>query len=183
MVLSNRPGHSRAGSAGQPVPGSEIRLLDSGGREVADGAPGLLHVRTTSAFSGYWNRLDVTRSVFAGERFRTGDVLTRDADGHCYYDGREDERFKVAGQWVKPVDVESALRSHPDVVEVGVVGAVCEGGLVKAVAFVVARQGCHTESLPEALAAHVAAGSLPSHQRPHRIHVVDELPRTVTGKL
>jgi len=182
MVLSNRPGHSRAGSAGQPVPGSEIQLLDPGGRPVADGTAGMLHVRTPSAFSGYWNRLDVTRSAFSGEWFRTGDVLTRDADGFYYYDGRDDERFKVAGQWVKPGDVESALRSHPDVVEAGVVGAVAEGGLVKTVAFVVARQGCQAGSLPDALAAHVAV-ELPSHQRPHRIHVVDELPRTVTGKL
>jgi benzoate-CoA ligase family protein len=182
MVLSNRPGHSRAGSAGQPVPGSEIQLLDPGGRPVADGTAGMLHVRTPSAFSGYWNRLDVTRSAFSGEWFRTGDMLTRDADGFYYYDGRDDERFKVAGQWVKPGDVESALRSHPDVVEAGVVGAVAEGGLVKTVAFVVARQGCQAGSLPDALAAHVAV-ELPSHQRPHRIHVVDELPRTVTGKL
>jgi benzoate-CoA ligase family protein len=182
MVLSNRPGHSRAGSAGQPVPGSEIRLLDADGRPVADGAAGMLHVRTPSAFSGYWNRLDVTRRAFAGEWFRTGDVLARDADGFYYHDGRDDERFKVAGQWVKPADVESALRSHPDVVEAGVVGAVAESGLVKTVAFVVPRPGCHAGSLPDALAAHVAEG-LPSHQRPHRIHVVDELPRTVTGKL
>jgi benzoate-CoA ligase family protein len=182
MVLSNRPGHSRAGSAGQPVPGSEIQLLDADGRPVADGAAGMLHVRTPSAFSGYWNRLDVTRRAFAGEWFRTGDVLARDADGFYYHDGRDDERFKVAGQWVKPADVESALRSHPDVVEAGVVGAVAESGLVKTVAFVVPRPGCHAGSLPDALAAHVAEG-LPSHQRPHRIHVVDELPRTVTGKL
>jgi 4-hydroxybenzoate-CoA ligase len=182
MVLANRPGQSRAGSAGQVVPGSEVRLLDAGGLPVADGTAGLLYVRTPSALAGYWNRLDLTRRAFSGEWFHTGDVLTRDADGFHYHDGRDDERFKVAGQWVKPVDVESALRSHPDVVDVGVTGAATETGLVKAIAFVVARPGCRAEVLPETLAAHVA-GRLPSHQRPHRIHVVDELPRTATGKL
>ncbi len=182
MVLSNRPGKSRAGSAGQPVPGTEVRLLDTRGRAAADGAPGVMHVRTPSACSGYWNRLDVSRQAFAGEWFRTGDVLTRDADGFYYHDGRDDERFKVAGQWVTPADVEAVLRAHPDVIDAGVVGAVSDGGLVKAVAFVVARAGGGNEALPEVLAAHIAA-KLPAHQRPRQIHVVDELPRTVTGKL
>jgi benzoate-CoA ligase family protein len=182
MVLANRPGRSRAGSAGQPVPGTEARLLDADGRPVAEGEPGVLHVRTPSASVGYWNRLDVSRRAFVGEWFRTGDVLTRDADGFYYHDGRDDERFKVAGQWVTPGDVESALRAHPDVVEVGVVGAVAAGGLVKTVAFVVARPACDTEALPQALAAHVTS-TLPSHQRPRQIRVVAELPRTVTGKL
>jgi 4-hydroxybenzoate-CoA ligase len=142
----------------------------------------VLHVRTPSASSGYWNRVDVSRRAFAGEWFRTGDLLTRDADGFYYHDGRDDERFKVAGLWVTPGDVETALRAHPDVVEAGVVGAITDGGLVKAVAFVVARGGGDHEALPSALAAHLEA-TLPSHQRPHRIHLVDELPRTVTGKL
>jgi acyl-coenzyme A synthetase/AMP-(fatty) acid ligase len=182
MVLANRPGRSRAGSAGQPVPGTEARLLDAEGRAVADGEAGVLHVRTPSACTGYWNQLDVSRRVLAGEWFRTGDLLTRDADGFYYHDGRDDERFKVAGQWVTPGEVETVLRSHPDVIEAGVVGAIGDGGLVRTVAFVVPRVVGAAETLPEALAAHVAAG-LPAHQRPRQIRVVHELPRTVTGKL
>jgi benzoate-CoA ligase family protein len=181
MVLANRPGRSRAGSAGQPVPGSEVRLVDGDGRATPDGEPGVLHVRTPSCSTGYWNRLDLSRRAFTGEWFRTGDVLTRDADGFYYHDGRDDERFKVAGQWVTPGEVEAVLRSHPDVVEAGVVGAIGDGGLLKPVAFVVPRDG-HAPTLPEALAAHAAA-RLPTHQRPRRIRVVAELPRTVTGKL
>ena len=181
MVLANRPGRSRAGSAGQPVPGSEVRLVDGDGRATPDGEPGVLHVRTPSCSTSYWNRLDLSRRAFVGEWFRTGDVLTRDADGFFYHDGRDDERFKVAGQWVTPGEVEAVLRSHPGVIEVGVVGAIGEGGLLKAVAFVVPRDG-HAATLPEALAAHAAA-KLPTHQRPRQIRVVDELPRTVTGKL
>jgi 4-hydroxybenzoate-CoA ligase/benzoate-CoA ligase len=182
MVLSNRPGKSRAGSAGVPVPGTEARLLDADGRPVADGEPGVLHVRTPSCSAGYWNRLDLSRRAFVGEWFRTGDVMTRDADGFYQHAGRDDELFKVAGQWVAPGDVEAALLSHPDVVEAGVVGVPAEDGLEKPVAFVVARGVGEPEALAEALDAHVAA-MLPSHQRPRRIRVVDELPRTVTGKL
>src|SRR5919108_2944408 len=120
MVLSNRPGKSRAGSAGVPVPGTEVRLLDAEGRAVADGEPGVLHVRTPSASPGYWNRLDLSRRVFLGEWFRTGDVMTRDADGFYHHAGRDDELFKVAGQWVAPSAVEAALLAHPEVAEAGV---------------------------------------------------------------
>jgi acyl-coenzyme A synthetase/AMP-(fatty) acid ligase len=78
--------------------------------------------------------------------------------------------------------VEAALLAHPAVADAGVVGAEAEGGLLKPVAFVVARGGGEPETLAEELAGHVAA-RLPSHQRPRRIRVVEELPRTVTGKL
>jgi acyl-coenzyme A synthetase/AMP-(fatty) acid ligase len=182
MVLANRPGRSRAGSAGQLVPGTEARLLDAEGRTAADGEPGLLHVRTPSSSPAYWNRLDLSRRAFTGEWFRTGDVLTRDADGFYYHDGRDDERFKVAGQWVTPGDVESVLLAHPEVIEAGVVGAVGDGGLLKAVAFVVPRAAGDPDALLQTLTSHAAA-KLPTHQRPRQIRVVSELPRTVTGKL
>jgi benzoate-CoA ligase family protein len=183
MVLANRPGKSRPGTAGTPVPGTEARLLDAEGRPVADGEPGVLHLRTPSTSPAYWNRLDLSRRAFLGEWFRTGDVMTRDADGFYRHVGRDDEMFKVAGMWVAPADVEAALLTHPGVADAGVVGAPAEAGLLKPVAFVVARTaGVEPEALAGELTTH-AAGTLPSHQRPRRIRVVEELPRTVTGKL
>jgi benzoate-CoA ligase family protein len=182
MVLANRPGQSRSGSAGVPVPGSEMRLLDVDGRAVAVGEPGVLHVRTPSLSSGYWNRLDASRRAFVGEWFRTGDVMTCDADGFFQHVGRDDDLFKVAGMWVTPGDVEAVLLSHPGVAEAAVVGVPTEGGLLKPMAFVVGRGGDEPEALAAALTAQVDA-KLPPHQRPRRIRVVNELPRTVTGKL
>jgi benzoate-CoA ligase family protein len=183
MVLSNRPGRSRPGSAGTPVPGTDARLLDASGQEVAPGQPGELYVRTPSASPRYWNRVDQSRRTFPGEWFRTGDVMTRDAEGFYYHCGREDDLFKVAGQWVAPADVEAVLLSHPDVADAGVVGAAEGGGLVKAFAFVVARQGTERAgSLIQAL-ERLAAAKLPAHQRPRAVRVVPELPRTATGKL
>jgi benzoate-CoA ligase family protein len=182
MVLSNRLGASRPGSTGVVVPGSEVRLLDPDGRPVADGEPGVLHVRATSLSPGYWNRVDASRRAFAGEWFRTGDIMTRDADGFHAHVGRDDDLFKVAGMWVAPAEVEAVLRAHPGVAEVAVVGAPAEDGLFKPVAFVMSRGGDEPEALAEALAA-LAEAKLPPHQRPRRIRVVEELPRTVTGKL
>lgn len=182
MVLSNRPGQSRAGAAGTPVPGTAVRLLDPEGREVPDDEPGVLHVRTPSASPAYWNRVDRSRSTFLGEWLRTGDVLTRDADGFYHHLGREDDRFKVAGQWVTPAEVESVLASHPAVAEAAVVGARDASGLVKPFAFVVAPNGTAPERLLTELSA-LATERLPAHQRPRHIAIVDALPRTPTGKL
>lgn len=181
MVLSNRPGRSRAGSSGTPVPGTEARLLDGDGREVADGEEGVLHVKTPSASQLYWNRVEPSRRAFVGEWFRTGDIYARDADGFYYHRGREDDRFKVAGMWVVPADVEAALLAHPDVADAGVVGAEDEGGLTKPFAFVVPR-GASDPALARAL-ARLADDRLAPHQRPLKIFVVPELPRTPTGKL
>jgi benzoate-CoA ligase family protein len=182
MVLSNRPGRSQPGSTGTPVPGTSVRLLDAEGHDVADGAPGVLHVRTPSASPAYWNRVDRSRATFLGEWFRTGDVLTRDGDGFHHHLGREDDLFKVAGMWVTPAEVESVLLSHPAVAEAAVVGARDTGGLVKPFAFVVAPNGVAPERLAAELSA-LAAERLAAHQRPRHIAVVEALPRTATGKL
>ena len=182
MVLSNRPGRSRAGATGTPVPGTAVRLLDATGQDVADDTPGVLHLRTPSASPAYWNRLDRSRSTFLGEWFRTGDVLTRDGDGFYHHMGREDDLFKVAGMWVTPGDVESVLLSHPAVEEAAVVGARDAGGLVKPFAFVVTRNGAAGDQLTAELAT-LATERLPTHQRPRHITVVPSLPRTATGKL
>jgi benzoate-CoA ligase family protein len=181
MVLSNRPGESRAGSSGTPVPGTEARLLDGDGREVAEGAEGVLHVKTPSASPFYWNRAEQSRRAFVGEWFRTGDVYARDAEGFYHHRGREDDLFKVAGMWVGPGDVEAALLAHPDVAEAGVVGAEDESGLTKPFAFVVPKAGADA-AFAGAL-ARLAEEKLAPHQRPRRIFVVPELPRTATGKL
>lgn len=183
MFVSNRPGRSRAGSSGTPSPGVEVRLLDPEGQPVSDGAQGVLWVKTPSAAAGYWKRLDHSRRAFVGEWFRTGDVYVRDADGFYTHCGREDDFFKVAGQWVVPAEVEAAMLKHPAVLEAGVVGAEEASGLIKTFVFVVPRD-------PEADAAALAAelkrmaeSALPAHQRPREIRIVRELPRTATGKL
>ena len=181
MVLSNRPGLSRPGSSGTPVPGTDARLLDADGNELPDGVEGVLHVRTPSASPFYWRRGAESRRAFAGEWFRTGDVYVRDGDGYYYHRGREDDLFKVAGMWVSPADVEGALLGHPDVADAGVVGVPAPGGLVKAIAFVVARAGAGGVLVDELKA--FAERTLAPHQRPREIVLVDELPRTASGKL
>ncbi len=183
MFISNRAGRSRAGSTGTPVDGTEVKLLDAAGQPVADGAQGVLWAKTPSTAAGYWKRFDHSRRTFVGDWFRTGDVYMRDTDGFYTHCGREDDFFKVAGQWVVPADVEAALMRHPAVLEAGVVGAEEASGLVKPFVFVVPRDpGAETAALAAEL-MRLAEQTLPSHQRPREIRIVHELPRTTTGKL
>ena len=183
MFVSNRPGQSRPGCSGTPSPGVEVRVLDPDGKPVPDGTQGVLWVKTPSAAMGYWKRLDHSRRTFVGDWFRTGDVYVRDADGFYTHCGREDDFFKVAGQWVVPADVEAAMLKHPAVLEAAVVGAEEASGLVKTFVFVVPKNGGpDAKELTEEL-RRLAETSLPPHQRPREIRVVRELPRTDTGKL
>jgi benzoate-CoA ligase len=165
------------------VPGVDVELRDAGGALVADGEPGVLWAKIPSAAVGYYKRLDHSRRTFVGEWFRTGDVYRRDRDGFYVHCGREDDRFKVAGQWVMPSALEAVARRHPDVADAGAVGAEDAGGLVKPFVFVVPR-GAHVASATiEAGVRRLVESSLPKHQWPRGILVVDELPRTATGKL
>jgi len=183
MFVSNRPGQSRPGCSGTPSPGVEVRLLDAQGQPVSDGTQGVLWVKTPSAATGYWKRLEHSRRAFVGEWFRTGDVYVRDADGFYTHCGREDDFFKVAGQWVVPAEVEAAMLKHPAVLEAGVVGAEEASGLIKTFVFVVPRDGTTDAGALTAELKRLAESSLPAHQRPREIRVVRELPRTATGKL
>jgi benzoate-CoA ligase family protein len=183
IFVSNRAGRCRAGTTGTPVSGSEIKLLDAAGQPVADGEQGVLWAKTPSTAAGYWKRLDHSRRTFVGDWFRTGDVYVRDADGYLTHCGREDDFFKVAGQWVAPGDVEAVLMKHPGVLEAGVVGAAEASGLIKPFVFIVPRDATvEAAALQVELMRH-AERLLPSHQRPREIRIVAELPRTATGKL
>ena len=183
MALSQRPGRTGSLATGSPVPGSDARLLDDDGRPVVAGERGVLWVRTPSLAAGYWRRPDASRRAFVDGWFRTGDVCHRDADGDYVHCGRDDDSFKVAGMWVQPAEVEAAALAHPAVLEAGAVGAVAATGLVKPFLFVVARDAsAPAATLVAALGARLS-DALPPHQRPQRISVVAELPRTSTGKL
>ena len=101
----------------------------------------------------------------------------------CFHCGREDDFFKVAGQWVAPADVESVILKHPGVAEAGVVGAEEGGGLVKPFVFVVPRDPDMAPGTLRAKLRRLVEGSLQRHQWPRDILIVHDLPRTATGKL
>jgi 4-hydroxybenzoate-CoA ligase len=182
IFLSNAPGDIKYGSSGRPVPGYRVRLVNEAGSDVADGEVGELLVDAPSAGEGYWNQRSKSRQTFEGHWTRTGDKYTRDADGRYTFCGRSDDMFKVSGIWVSPFEVESALITHPAVLEAAVVPEADPEGLLKPKAFVVLRADANTNGLHEALKEHVKQKIGP-WKYPRWIDVVDSLPKTATGKI
>jgi len=182
IFLSNAPGDIKYGTSGRPVPGYQVRLVNEGGTDVADGEVGELLVDAPSAGEGYWNQRSKSRRTFEGHWTRTGDKYVRDAEGRYTFCGRSDDMFKVSGIWVSPFEVESALITHPAVLEAAVVPEADPEGLLKPKAFVVPRTDANTEGLQEALKEHVKQ-KVGVWKYPRWIEFVDSLPKTATGKI
>jgi 4-hydroxybenzoate-CoA ligase len=183
IFLSNTDEKLKYGTSGVAVPGYELRVVDAAGADVADGEPGELLVRGESAAEGYWNQRAKTRGTFVGEWTWTGDKYIRDADGFYRYCGRTDDMFKVSGIWVSPFEVEGALASHEKVLEAAVVGHEDADGLVKPRAFVVLKDGAvASDGLVAELQAFVKQKIGP-WKYPRWVEIVDELPKTATGKI
>jgi benzoate-CoA ligase len=183
IFLSNRPGAVKYGTTGRPVPGYDIRLTDESGNPVAMGEIGDLWIGGPSSAKEYWNQRDKTRATFQGWWTRSGDKYSIDADGYYVYAGRSDDMLKVSGQYVSPVEVESALITHRAVLEAGVVGHEDEAKLTKPKAFVVLKSGfTASPELAEELQVHVKKQLAP-YKYPRWIEFVPELPKTATGKI
>lgn len=183
IFLSNRPGMIRRASSGKPLPGYEVSLRTEGGAEVGTGETGDLWVRGPSIATGYWNNPEATRRAFVDGWLATGDKYSRDADGFYYYVGRRDDMLKVGGIWVSPIEVETALMDHPEVLEAAVVGERDTDLLIKPKAYVVLRdQALASPDLVEALKQFVK-DRLAHYKHPRWIEFRAELPRTATGKL
>ncbi len=180
IFISNRPGRSRPGSSGEVVPGWEARVVDDDGAPMPDGHTGHLVVKGPSTASGYWCRTARSRQTFLGEWLRTGDMYTRSADGTFRYMGRSDDMLKVSGEWVSPAEVEALIVEHPDVMEAAVVGAADRSGLQQPVAFVAPVPDHKAD--PEEVAS-FCRSRLAGFKCPRRVVVVDELPKTATGKI
>ncbi|MES2643313.1 MAG: benzoate-CoA ligase family protein [Myxococcota bacterium] len=183
IFLSNRHDDVRYGTTGKPVPGYDVKLLDEEGRPVADGEEGALWVSGPSCCVAYWNQRERSLATFHGPWMRTGDRYVRDAAGLFTYVGRGDDMLKVGGIWVSPFEVESALSAHAAVLECAVVGHPDGDGLIKPRAFVVLVAGlAASDALVAELKAFVKA-TLAPYKYPRWIDVVDELPKTATGKI
>jgi benzoate-CoA ligase family protein len=172
IYCSNRPGDIRPGTSGKPVPGYELRIEDNGE----------LLVRGDSCAAYYWHQHEKTKRCMRGDWFATGDRYHVTEDGYYVYEGRLDDMFKVGGLWVSPADVEDCLMRHPAVSEAAVVGvAVDDASRMKA--FVITSQGAAaTDQLADEL-RQWCKGHLRRYEYPHHVEFVDDLPRTVTGKV
>jgi len=189
ILCGNYPSlEPRFGSMGKPAPGIELAVIDAEGRVLPPATEGDVAVRVKperppGLFLGYKGDPKKTASSFRGDWYLTGDRATVDADGYFWFVGRADDVILSAGYRIGPFEVESALIEHPAVAESAVVSSPDEqrGEIVKA--FVVLAPGHEaSEALAAELQAHVKQVTAP-YKYPRRIEFVEELPKTVSGKI
>jgi benzoate-CoA ligase family protein len=180
IYCSNSAGDIRHGTSGRPVKGYELKLLDLDGNPVPDGETGHLHVKGDSCAACYWRQHEKTKRSMVGDWFATGDRYRVDEDGYYVYEGRMDDMLKIGGLWVSPTEMEATLMRHPAVREAVVIG-VEVGELSRAKAFIVP-EGAPSADLPDELRTWCKQ-YLRRYEYPHLVEFVDDLPRTVTGKV
>src|SRR4051794_5553798 len=180
IYCSNAPERVEPGTTGRPVPGYELRLVDELGRELEGAAEGGLEVRGDSCAAYYWHQHEKTKSCMRGDWFSTGDRYQRRDDGAYVYVGRMDDMLKVGGLWVSPIDMEHVLLQHPRITGVGVVGVTLDD--ISRVAAFVECEGEGDEALASELQA-FCKERMRRYEYPHLVNFVDELPRTLTGKV
>jgi 2-aminobenzoate-CoA ligase len=171
---------ARAGSFGQAVPGFELKVVDEEGKEAALGTIGHFIARGPTG-TVYWRDADKQQHAITPDKWnRAGDYVYRDEDGYFWFVSREDDIIKSSAYRIGPEEIEVTLATHPDVLDVGVIGVPDElrGQIAKA--FVVLKPGAKVT--PEELINH-CKGKIATYKLPREVVIVNELPRTPTGKL
>jgi long-chain acyl-CoA synthetase len=183
VLMANPVAANRVpGTVGLPLPGTECRVVDPDNptSDVAPGAAGELLVRGPQVFDGYFGRPEETEAVFVDGWFRTGDIVTIDDAGFVRIVDRIKELIITGGFNVAPTEVENVLRQHPLVEDVAVVGLPDEHSGEEVVAAVVLAPGA---ALDEDAIRTFARGILTPYKVPRRVVVVDELPKSLIGKV
>ena len=180
----------KPGSMGVPNPQYEIDLIKPDGRSAEDGEQGQIVVRTNHGkplglFKEYYRAPELTHDAWHDGIYYTGDVAWRDEDGYYWFVGRADDVIKSSGYRIGPFEVESALMTHPAVVECAITGVPDEirGQVVKAT-IILAKdyKDKAGDALIKELQDHVKRVTAP-YKYPRVIEFVDELPKTISGKI
>lgn len=180
----------KPGSMGVPNPAYDMDLITGDGRSVEDGEVGEVVINTSrfiplGLFKGYYRDAALTKQVYHDNIYHTGDMAWRDEDGYYWFVGRMDDVIKSSGYRIGPFEVESALMTHPAVVECAITGVPDEirGQVVKAT-IVLAQdyKDKANDDLKREIQEHVKKVTAP-YKYPRIIEFVNELPKTISGKI
>lgn len=182
IVGNPMDGGRRPGYVGIPFPDTEVRIADPENLDVTqpDGVEGEVLVRGPQVFKGYLNQPEATKDSFHGDWYRTGDVGIMEEDGFIRLVARIKEVIITGGFNVYPVEVEEALREHPDIEEIAVVGLPREDGSESVVACVTLGEGAALD--PEGL-KDFARERLTRYKVPRTFYHFEELARDQLGKI
>ena len=190
VVCATFPGlvDIRPGSMGKPSPLYDVQLLDDDGNPVEMGAGEIcirLREEQQGLFSGYYKDPELTGTVMHDGYYHLGDLAYRDTDGYYWFVGRKDDIIKSSGYRIGPFEVESALMEHPAVLECAITGVPdtqgVRGQLVKAT-IVLAKGYEPSDELVKELQNHVKKTTAP-YKYPRVVEFVNELPKTISGKI
>ena len=178
----------KPGSMGKPAPGYDILLLDEDGNQCDIGQEGQIVVRTSQfmplgMFDGYYRDNERTKEVWHDDLYYTGDMAWYDEDGYFWFVGRADDVIKSSGYRIGPFEVESALMEHPAVLECAITAVPDEirGQIVKATV-VLSKGYTASDQMAAELQEHVKKVTAP-YKYPRLVEFVDELPKTISGKI
>lgn len=180
----------KPGSMGKPNAQYDVRLLRADGTECEEGEKGEICIRVgdekpIGLFKGYYRDPELTKEAWHDGIYHTGDMAWRDQDGYYWFEGRADDVIKSSGYRIGPFEVESALMTHPAVVECAITGVpdAIRGMVVKATV-VLAKEWKDRagDVLIKELQNHVKRETAP-YKYPRIIEFVDELPKTISGKI
>jgi acetyl-CoA synthetase len=187
MVVNNHHGLRHAtkpGAAGLAMPGFSLAVLDDHLQPVPPDTPGVLAVHLPTSplmtFDGYWK---AETPSLCGDWYLTGDTMLRDADGHFFFVGRNDDLITSSGYRIGPFDVESVIIEHPAVAEVAAVGKPDAERTEIVKAFVVLRAGVRPSDALKAELQQLVRTRLSLHAYPREIEFLAELPKTPSGKV
>ena len=184
-TLAPEAAAGREKSVGKPLPGGDLRILDTKNGVLTDGTSGEIVVRNSAVMSGYWRNEDATADAFWTDRrgqawLRTGDIGHLDADGFLYITDRKKDVIISGGQNIYPADLEAVLMDHPAVAECAVIGIPCETWGETPLGLVVPARGGQPDGAD--LLAWTNA-QLGRQQRLARIEFRASLPRNANGKV
>lgn len=191
MTLGTMPWMTpKPGSMGKPNAQYDIDLLRPDGTSCEDGEKGQIVVRVGDVkplglFKGYYRDDQLTRKAWHDGIYYTGDMAWRDEDGYYWFVGRIDDVIKSSGYRIGPFEVESALMTHPAVVECAITGVPDDiRGMVVKATVVLGKEWKDKagDELVKELQNHVKHETAP-YKYPRIIEFVDELPKTISGKI
>jgi len=180
----------KPGSMGVPSPNFDVDLITPDGRSAEAGEQGQIVIRTDKGYpiglyDGYYRNAGLTEEAYHDNIYYTGDLAWKDEDGYLWFVGRADDVIKSSGYRIGPFEVESALMTHPAVVECAITGVPDEirGQVVKATVILSKEYKAKAgEALVKELQNHVKNVTAP-YKYPRVIEFVDELPKTISGKI
>lgn len=171
---------AHAGSIGRPAQFNDFRIVDEEGVQVPIGEVGELCVRGPNVFIGYWNKPDETAKALRNGWFHTGDLAHVDEEGFYTLVDRKKDMVITGGENVYPIEVEQVMYQHPEVREVAVIGVPDAKWGERVMAVVVRTEGASVDA--DGL-RQWTRGRIAHFKAPSEVVLVDELPRTATGKL